>query len=218
MKVCTDACLFGAYSDVSGERILDVGTGTGLLALMAAQRNPAAQVDAVEVDEAAFGQATENVAASPFTDRVRIWHGRIQAFSRTGREAFDRILTNPPFYTAHLRSPDAAVNRALHNDELPFEELTETVVRLLKRNGQLWVMLPPFEMERLVQIAQTAGLHPFRQLSVRHHAQKPVFRAIWGFSFGPGAVESDEICLYETDGKTHTDRFRTLLAPFYLIF
>ncbi|MBC3785914.1 tRNA1(Val) A37 N6-methylase TrmN6 [Spirosoma sp. LMG 31448] len=85
MKVCTDACVLGAFADVAAStvaatRILDIGTGTGLLALMAAQRNPRATVDAVEMDEAAFGQATENVAASPFANRVRVWRGRVQAF------------------------------------------------------------------------------------------------------------------------------------------
>ncbi|WP_266369315.1 tRNA1(Val) (adenine(37)-N6)-methyltransferase [Tellurirhabdus rosea] len=216
MKVCTDACTLGAYADVAGQRVLDIGTGTGLLALMAAQRNPQAVVDAVEVDEAAFGQALENVAASPFADRVRVHHGRIQAYDSAA--PYDRILTNPPFYTAHLRSPDRQVARALHNDELPFSELLEAAGRLLKPDGQLWVLLPPFEMERLVAEAAGRGLSIFRELRLRHHAQKPVFRHICGFSFANLPAATEELAIYETDNRTYTEPFRRLLGAYYLIF
>lgn len=216
MKVCTDACLLGAVADVAGERLLDIGTGTGLLALMAAQRNPAAQIDAVEVDEAAFGQATENAAASPFASRVRVWPGRIQDFAPTVR--YDRILTNPPFYTNHLRSPDTATNRALHTDELPFPELVEAVGRLLAPAGQWWVLLPPYETSQLVERAQAAGLRPFRQLAVQHHARKPVFRVITGLARGATISQTDSLLIYEADNQTYTVAFRALLRDFYLIF
>lgn len=221
MKVCTDACVLGAYADVSGKRILDIGTGTGLLALMASQRNPLAQVDAVEVDEAAFGQATENVAGSPFADRVRVWQGRVQDFEP--EERYDRILTNPPFYTNHLRSPDAAVTRALHTDELPFDELVEVVGRLLKPDGQWWVLLPPYETEQLTTLAQAINLQPFRQLYLQHNVSKPTFRVVTGFSFGATSVgatnnSDDLLTLYEPDNRAHTPAFRALLRDFYLIF
>ncbi|AKD55155.1 tRNA1(Val) (adenine(37)-N6)-methyltransferase [Spirosoma radiotolerans] len=233
MKVCTDACVLGAYADVTGsqpagqvKRILDIGTGTGLLALMAAQRNQTAQIDAVEVDEAAVGQAQENVVASPFAERVHMWHGRIQDFRPTNR--YDRILTNPPFYTNHLRSPDSAVNRALHTDELSFPELIEAVVRLMEPDGQWWVLLPPFEAEKLALLANQAGLHAFKQLLVRHNGQKPVFRVITGFSFEERDLHEASLMLYEPgkpDGfsenrsvETYTSEFRTLLREFYLIF
>jgi len=217
MKVCTDACILGAYADLGlGGRLLDIGTGTGLLALMAAQRNERARIDAVEMDDAAYGQAVENVTASPFAERVRVMHSRIQAF---GADPYDRVLSNPPFYTNHLRSPDAALNRALHNADLPFEELIASVVRLLKKDGQWWVLLPPFEMERLSAEALRAGLRPFRHLLVRHHAQKPVFRQISGFSYeAPAQPETEHLAIYEMDGRTYTEPFRLLLASFYLIF
>lgn len=216
MKVCTDACTLGAYADVGGDRLLDIGTGTGLLALMAAQRNARARIDAVEVDEAACGQATENVAASPFADRVRLWQGRIQAFGPD--ERYDRILTNPPFYTNHLRSPDQRVNRALHTDELPFSDLLDAARCLLKPDGQLWVLLPPGEMHRLTAEARPRGLTAFCELSLRHHAQKPVFRLICGFSFQETAPHREQLAIYETDNRTYTEPFRRLLEPYYLIF
>lgn len=221
MKVCTDACVLGAYADVAETidapvRILDIGTGTGLLALMTAQRNPQATVDAVEVDEGAFSQAAENAAASPFADRVRVWHGRIQDFTTT--LPYDRILTNPPFYTNHLRPPDAAVNRALHADELPFPELLEAVGRLLKPDGQWWVLLPPYETDNLTSLAAAADLTPFWQLHLRHNDQKPVLRTITGFAYDRTTVVSGTLTLHESDGKTYTPAFRALLRDFYLIF
>lgn len=222
MKVCTDACVLGAYADVGvNGRILDIGTGTGLLALIAAQRNPTALIDAVEIDENAVSQSLENVSASPFADRVRIIHERIQNFGAVQQvDAFlyDRILTNPPFYTNHLRSPDAAVNRALHTDELPFDDLIAAIVRLMKPTGQWWVLLPPYETERLMQIAAKSGLFPFKQLLLRHHARKPVFRIVTGFRFEKGTTETETLAIYESDGRSYTAEFRALLRDFYLIF
>lgn len=218
MKVCTDACVLGAYADVgeSAMRILDIGTGTGLLALMAAQRNLMAQVDAVEIDDAAFGQAVENVANSPFADRVRVWHGRVQEFTSTDR--YDRILSNPPFYTNHLRSPDPALNQALHTDDLPFNDLVEAVVRLLKPDGQWWVLLPPNEHKRLIELAAPVGLTPFWQLHLRHNVNKPVFRVITGFTFSATMITDETLDIYEPDGRTYKPVFRALLTDFYLIF
>ena len=228
MKVCTDACVLGAYADVAETtsapvRILDIGTGTGLLALMVAQRNPRALIDAVEVDEGAFGQASENVANSRFNGRVRVWHGRVQDFvpspdRRSGEGSYDRILTNPPFYTNHLRSPDAAVNRALHTDDLPLEELIEVVVRLLKPDGQWWVLLPPYETGNAIELATTSNLTPFWQLHLRHNDQKPVFRTITGFDYNRQVTVSYTLDIHESDGNAYTPAFRALLRDFYLIF
>ncbi|QIP17930.1 methyltransferase [Spirosoma aureum] len=217
MKVCTDACVLGAYADVAGARILDIGTGTGLLALMTAQRNPNSLIDAVEIDADAFGQAAENIAASPFAKQVITIHERIQDFMASGRK-YDRILTNPPFYTNHLRSPDSTVNRALHTDELPFSELIEAVVRLLEPEGQWWVLLPPYETGKLAKLASEAELSPFRQLALRHHAKKPVFRMVTGFSFQADNRSDEVLDIYEPDGRTYSTAFRNLLRDFYLIF
>ncbi|UFH52161.1 tRNA1(Val) (adenine(37)-N6)-methyltransferase [Spirosoma sp. KNUC1025] len=224
MKVCTDACVLGAYANVTGaqqtadrvERILDIGTGTGLLALMAAQRNVTAIVDAVEVDDSAVEQAIENVSDSPFASRIHVIHTRIQEF--VNQAAYDRILTNPPFYTNHLRSPDAAVNRALHTDELPFEELLAAVVRFLKPAGQWWVLLPPYESQKISELAATSGLKPFQRLMLRHHAEKPFFRVITGFCFDNLPVTDQVMTIHEHDGRTYTAEFRALLRDFYLIF
>ncbi|WP_420150253.1 tRNA1(Val) (adenine(37)-N6)-methyltransferase [Spirosoma sp.] len=222
MKVCTDACVLGAYADVASEndtgmqRILDIGTGTGLLALMAAQRNEQAVIDAVEIDTSAFLQTAENVAASPFANQINVINTRIQDFRSD--VTYDRILTNPPFYTNHLRSPDAAVNRALHTDELPFGDLINAVVRLMEPEGQWWVLLPPYEAGKLTELARVSGLRPVHRLSLRHHAEKPFFRIIMSFSFKNLSLTEQCLTIYERDGRTYTAEFRALLRDFYLIF
>ncbi len=229
MKVCTDACVLGAVANVGATddttqtRLLDIGTGTGLLALMAAQRNPAAHIDAIDIDEVAVEQATENVANSPFANRVRVWHRRVQAFM-PGTD-YDRILTNPPFYTNHLRPPNPAAARALHTDDLPFVDLIAAVRRLLKSDGQWWVLLPPYQTDQLVKLAQKADLHPFRQLALHHQANKPAFRIVTGFAIIPvgatsvGATNAaqESLVIREVD-QTYTSAYRALLRDFYLIF
>ncbi|MEZ0540914.1 tRNA1(Val) (adenine(37)-N6)-methyltransferase [Fibrella arboris] len=229
MKVCTDACVLGAWADVAGERLLDIGTGTGLLALMAAQRNPDARIDAVELDEVAAGQAAENVAASPFAKQVRVWHTPIQTYltgeaNNVPEPVYDCMLTNPPFYTNSLRSPDKAVNRALHTDDLPFAELLTAVRRLLRPTGTWWVLLPPPESDALINLANQAvvsgTLQPCRQLQLRHHAEKPVFRHVTAFRFADSPIDfvPEQLAIHELDGRTYTPEFRALLQPYYLIF
>ena len=229
MKVCTDACVLGAWADIAetsgrpSTRLLDIGTGTGLLALMVAQRNPAARIDAVELDETAAAQAAENVAASPFASQVRVWQSPIQTYlNAEPNPLYDHILTNPPFYTNSLRSPDKAVNRALHTDELPFPDLLAVVRRLLNPTGGWWVLLPPPESERLIQLVAQGPqpLQPVRQLQLRHHARKPVFRHLTDFRFrdAPSAFTPEELIIHELDGRTYTADFQTLLQPYYLIF
>lgn len=236
MKVCTDACVLGAFADVTHHntdapmRILDIGTGTGLLALMAAQRNPSALIDAVELDESSFEQATENAANSPFADRVRVWPGRIQEFDLPGPGRYHRILTNPPFYTNHLRPPSPTAARALHTDTLPFADLLTAVQRLLHPDGQWWVLLPPYQTAQLTALAKTANLHPFRQLHLHHQASKPALRLITGYSYAPGATSveatsvtatnltTEALFIRESDNQTYTPAFQALLRDFYLIF
>ncbi len=240
MKVCTDACVLGAFADVGATddttqtRLLDIGTGTGLLALMAAQRNPTARIDAIDIDGRAVEQARENAANSPFASQIRIWPGRIQEFMPG--TVYDRILTNPPFYTNHLQPPDPAAARAGHTDELPVNDLLAAVHRLLKSDGQWWVLLPPYQTDQLIKRAQTFNLHPFRQLQLHHHINKPAFRIVTGFApagtpgpphgvssaraTSPGATNAapETLVIREMDNQTYTAAYRSLLRDFYLIF
>lgn len=217
MKVCTDACIFGASTDVENvNNILDIGTGTGLLSLMLAQRSNA-QIDAVEVDEDAYQQAVMNVQVSSFSEKVKVYHKRIQDFSST--ETYDLIISNPPFYQQSLKSTDAKTNKALHAVELSFDDLIDSALRLLSIDGKFVVLLPPFEIEKLIQIAQKKGLYLSKKMSIRHDESKPIFRVIATFRTQKiHNLEEETLIIHNNDGKTYSNEFRDLLKDYYLIF
>ena len=140
MKVTLDACLFGALVNVEdSRRILDIGTGTGLLSLMAAQRS-SAHIDAVELDSEAAYQAQQNVDQSPWQHRLQVVHSAVQDLP-TGAQ-YDTIICNPPFFENSLRAPDERRNRARHTDTLSFSQLAESIDQFLENDGMAWVLLP----------------------------------------------------------------------------
>lgn len=217
MKVCTDACILGASTDIENvNRILDIGTGTGLLSLMLAQRTNA-QIEAVEIDEDAYQQAIMNVKTSIFVEKIKVYHQRIQDFIST--ENYDLIISNPPFYQQSLKSSDAKANKALHAVELSFDDLIDSVLRLLSVDGKFVVLLPPFEIEKLIQIAQKKGLYLSKKMSIRHDESKPIFRVIATFlTKKVHDLEEKTLIIHTEDGKTYSNEFRDLLKDYYLIF
>lgn len=226
LKVCTEACILGAYAEVTGAvRGLDIGTGTGLLALMAAQRNTAIHIDAVEIEEQNYLQAVNNVAQSPFAEQIAIHHTTIQEWA--GRKEnpiqtldvlpYDLIISNPPFFANHLRSPDQARNRALHTDTLTLEELAASVRRLLSADGRFVVLLPARETQLLAEVAAREGLWPTRRLEVFQRSDKPLFRMITTFERHDTQSVTETLYIHHPDG-TYSDAFRALLKEYYLIF
>lgn len=220
MKVCTDACVFGAWVDVEKvERILDIGAGTGLLSLMVAQRNKTACINAVEIDKEAFLQATENVADSPFQSQISVFNAAIQDFLPV--EKFDCIITNPPFFQSDLKSPDAKINLAHHADSLSFEDLLVAVKRLLLPTG-VWNVLLPIDEGLVFQVlAEKSGWNMSRELTLYHQKGKKPFRKLMSFQHSELAdyrPVSSELFIYEEDGKTYHSEFRKLLKDYYLQF
>jgi tRNA1Val (adenine37-N6)-methyltransferase len=217
MKVCTDACILGASADVANaQRILDIGTGTGLLSLMLAQRSPA-RIDAVEMDEAAYRQASQNVALSPFSDRIRVHHGRIQDFADPQLDSYDLIISNPPFFENHLRSPDRSRNDALHTATLSLGELLNAITCLLNPAGKCSILLPVYESRLLEEAASSRGLFTVHRLKVRHSPMHPLFRIVTTIAKSPAPVREEELSIYEAD-QVYSESFRTLLRDYYLIF
>jgi tRNA1Val (adenine37-N6)-methyltransferase len=220
MKVCTDACVLGAWTDLENAgRILDMGAGTGLLSLMAAQRNTHALIDAVEIDSDAFTQAGENVAKSPFHHRIKLYHAAAQEFD-AGLQ-YDVIISNPPFFQDDLKSPDKKKNLAHHAHSLDFEALIRTAERLMKATGKFQVLFPVEEGTRFQQKAENAGWALKRKLTLFHHAGKKPFRVLMELQKAEknrNPVIENVLYVYENDGKTYHSAFRDLMKDFYLIF
>ena len=216
MKVGTDGVLLGAWATVSPEDrlALDVGTGTGVIALMLAQRsantassaNSQMAIIGIDIDEAAAGVAAANFAASPWADRLTASAVSLQVFS--GPE-FDLIVSNPPFFSASLKAPDAQRRTARHNDTLPPADLIQAARRLLSPSGRLSVIYPPEEARAFVMESESAGLYLScltRVISVAGHPPK---RHLMEFSRTPAQP------LF-TDLVIGSPEYRSLTGDFYL--
>ena len=219
MKVSTDACVLGAVADVTGAtRLLDIGTGTGLLALMAAQRNPTVLVEAVELDEAAAAQARANFASSPWAGRLTLHAMPLAQLAATRPASFDGMVCNPPFFRNSLRSPDARRTTARHTaeDSLTFAELAGFAAAFLTPGGQLTVLLPPPEMQQFEREAAHAGLFPLTRLVLHHRPGSKPLRHITAFGRRPAAVDTRLLWLHEAASEEYSVAFQELLGPFYL--
>jgi tRNA1Val (adenine37-N6)-methyltransferase len=218
-KVSTDACLLGAAADLTGaSHILDLGTGTGLLALMAAQRAPAATVEAIEIDPAAAAQAAANVAASPWAARIWVRALSLAAYEASQPGLFSHIICNPPFFRRSLAPPDAARATARHAGEtsLTFEEISAFAATHLLPGGTLTVLLPPPEMQAFEREARTYGLATQAKLAVRHRPGGRITRCISQFGRSDGAAAPEtSLTIQQADGG-YSAEFRALLSGFYL--
>ena len=218
-KVSTDACILGAAADLTGAtRVLDLGTGTGLLALMAAQRAPNALIEAIEIDPAAAAQATANAAASPWGDRINVLPLSLAAYAATRPGLFSHIMCNPPFFRRSLASSDAARATARHEGagSLTFGDIIDFAGGHLGPGGALTVLLPPPEMQQFEREAAAGGLPVRARLVVQHRPGGRVTRGISTFGRGaPAHVQAGSLVIQEADG-TYSTGFRALLAGFYL--
>jgi tRNA1Val (adenine37-N6)-methyltransferase len=160
MKVGTDGVLLGAWTPVDDKtaRILDIGTGSGLVALMLAQRCKNAEITAIDIDEGAFRQSSLNFRQSPWNNRIVTLHRSLQEFSNSTTDTFDLIVSNPPFFSNSLKAPDEARKTARHNDSLPLEELLKYAAQLVNETGSINLILPVTEKEKCVKCAEKNGL------------------------------------------------------------
>ncbi len=218
MKVSTDAVVLGALADQANpESILDIGTGTGVIILMLAQRFSDSRVDGVEIDKPAFDQATENIANSPWPNRIKVLHQPFQEFYKTANQTYDLIVSNPPFFKDHIKSLDPQRNLAIHNDGLPFGELIKGVKTLLKPSGLFWVILPPHQMQYLVKIAAFFKLFPAKNVELKDSPGKKTLREITAFSFYNNLILQHEL-LIKNEANAFSPSYITLLKDFLLNF
>ena len=219
MKVGTDGTLIGAWASMPYTecRILDIGTGTGLIAIMAAQRAPKAQIVGIDIDRDCIEQARENVAASPWSERIDIIHSSLQEFSSS--KDLDIIISNPPYFVDSLLSPDEKRATARHTTSLSFSDLFDGVERLLAENGTFALILPPAEAERFLSVAR-GRLFLKRRCDVWSTPESGIKRVMMGLQKQPPKdLPTIEKLIIEDSGPMgYSAEYRELTRDFYLKF
>lgn len=213
MKVGTDGVLLGAWAP-GGQRILDVGTGTSLIALMMAQRFPTSHVVGIDVDDEACLQAVENVENSPFSDRVKIVKSSLQEF--LVEESFDAIVSNPPYFVNSLKNPDARRTLARHTDSLSFDDLFRGVGRLLSEYGVFSIIIPTDALEQMLLNACHYGFYVSRQVAVKTVERKLPKRYLISFRRQPTECVVEEIKVMTDSEGSRSTWFDALTREFYL--
>ena len=216
MKVGTDGTLLGAWALASEGpcRILDVGTGTGLIALMMAQRYPEALVSAIDIDEKAVFQAQENVTASPFANRIRVLKADVLTFEDT--EKYDSIVCNPPFFEDSLTSPDPQRTEARHTVSLGYRQLMEAAFGLLKDDGRFSVIIPADCRSRLESEARLRGFFVSRLCSIQTTPAKAPKRYMIELTKHPVNEIDTTSGILESSPQIRSDWYRELTKEFYI--
>lgn len=213
MKVGTDGVLLGAWAR-GGRRMLDIGSGTGLIALMLAQRFDGARIDGVEVDGEAVAQSRENVAASPFADRIAIHETDFRHFQP--QAPYDAIVSNPPFFLNGLKNPDEGRSTARHSDPLFFKSFFRFSKQWLADSGEVSLIIPSEHYEDIATEAYLLGFLLSRRVWVRSSPRKPVGRCLLAFAKRRmGMPEAQEVCLMETGGR-QSDWYREKVFQFII--
>ncbi|WP_309609473.1 methyltransferase [Flavobacterium sp.] len=218
MKVGTDGVLLGAWCPIDNnpKSILDIGTGTGLIALMLAQRTSTEQIDALEIDENAYEQAVDNFENSPWNDRLYCFHAGLDEFVDDPEDEYDIIVCNPPFYSEDFKTGNESRDLARFQEALPFEELIEAADLLLSENGIFAVIIPYKEEERFVDLCAELELYLVKVTRVKGNNTSPIVRSLLAFKhFELPVLEADEIVI-EVNRHEYTNEYIALTEDFYL--
>lgn len=218
MKIGTDGVLLGAWSPIPENvfSVLDVGAGTGIIALMIAQRSFAEQIDALEIDEEAYEQAVENFENSPWSDRLFCFHAGLDEFIEEPEDEYDLIISNPPFYTDDHKSENGQRDLARFADAMPFEQLIEAAALLLSENGIFSVILPFKEEENFIALAKDSDLFPMKITRVKGTPSTEIKRSLLAFSRNfSETFPVDELAI-ETSRHVYTEAYIALTKDFYL--
>lgn len=222
MKVSSDGCLFGAWiaEQLQGKsgRALDVGTGTGLLALMVAQRAPQLFIDAVEIDQLAAAQAKHNVLHSPFSDQIQVFSISVQEFVAQSNTFYNYIFTNPPFFENSLQPSGSSRAVATHTVALKYEELLSIAVAKLVSDGFLFIMLPALSVDKFIFLAARRRLLPHMCLYWRSRNSEPPHIAMLQLGKLPAVQLQQHHYSFYTPENNYSPYVRSLLAEYYLYF
>lgn len=214
MKVGMDGTLLGAWAKADNpQQVLDIGTGTGLIALMLAQRFQNAQVMAIEIDDNASQQAAENFQNAPWSKRLSVEQISLQNFHHPS--PFDLIVSNPPYFENNLKANSKQRTQARHTDTLSFETLIECSAKLLSKKGSLAIILPSASKEKVEQIALNHHLHLNRLCWVKGTEKTAIKRAVMQFSFQENILEESTLVV-EQERHVYTKEYTQLCKDFYL--
>uniref|UniRef100_A0AB33IQP3 tRNA1(Val) (adenine(37)-N6)-methyltransferase n=1 Tax=Prevotella sp. GTC17253 TaxID=3236793 RepID=A0AB33IQP3_9BACT len=213
MKVGTDGVLLGAWG-IGGKRILDIGTGTGLIALMMAQRFPESMVDGVEIDTEAYLQALDNIGASPFSTQINLYNVSLQKYQAECK--YDAIVSNPPFFINALKAPDSSRSMARHADTLTYEDLFYHARRLLAEDGKFSVIIPVENVGQFLSISSLSGFYVSREVLIKTVQRKAPKRCLLEFVLHqPESVEKALVTLADEGGE-RSEWYEHLTKDFYL--
>lgn len=215
MKVGTDGVLLGAWTDVSEScRILDIGTGTGLIALMAAQRCRA-MIDAVEIDDLAASEADVNFKSSPWKERLTVINEDFISYAEKCRERYDTIISNPPFFVRSLECPDDKRTAARHTGSLSFEQLITGISKLLADDGNAYLITPNDAENAIDEIVAANSMHVINKTFVCPTVNSSPKRILWKISKSKGKLMIDELVI-EIERHVYTDEYIKLTRDYYL--
>ncbi len=218
MKVGTDGVLLGAWTPLENNpfSILDIGTGTGIIALMLAQRSHAEQIDALEIDEDTYEQATDNFENSPWNDRLFCFHAALEEFVEEPEDEYDIIVSNPPFFSEDYKSDNSQRNLARFQDAMPFEDLIEAAALLLSENGIFAVIIPFKEEEKFLALAHEYELYPLKITRVKGTPTSEIKRSLLAFSRNENSEFPIDELIIETARHQYTPEYIELTKDFYL--
>ncbi len=217
MKIGTDAVLLGAWASLGHHpnSILDIGAGTGVIALMLAQRSNEETIDAIEIDENAYEQCVGNFENSPWSDRLFCYHASLEEFTDEIDYKYDLIISNPPFYSDTFKSENKQRDLARFNDAMPFHHLFESVSKLLSDEGTFSVIIPFKEEENFIELASNVNLFPNRITRVKGSPTSEIKRSLMEFSFNKNDLKINELII-EVERHQYTQDYINLTEDFYL--
>ncbi len=215
MKVGTDAVLLGAWTKIQNTKtILEIGTGSGVISIMLAQRSEV-KIEAIDIDKSSVNQASDNFKISPWNKHLAAKHFSLKEFIIESKNQYDLIVSNPPFFIDSLKSPNKNKTRSKHTDELSYSDLIQGLIHFLSPQGRACLILPFTESKSFINLARLENIYLNKQLLIKPKKSKQANRILMEFSFSKTTLEKDEIYLRKAD-NSFSDKYKNMSKDYYL--